>query len=158
LEYNGAQEVMQEFMKDPVANIKLLHYPPNVKTKDDGIESIGAGAHTDFGCTTILLQQPDKHGLQVLFPPTNTWISVPAKENVFIVNVGDLLDKWTKGKYRSAVHRVVNVNTTDRYSIAFFYQGNLATELRPLDGSYIDKTSTETVEEHIKGKFKKTFG
>lgn len=158
LEYDGAQMVMQEFMKDPVANIKLLHYPPNVKTEDDTNENIGAGAHTDFGCTTILLQQPEKHGLQVLYPPTNTWISVPAKEDAFIVNVGDLLDKWTKGKYRSAVHRVVNVNSTDRYSIAFFYQGNLSTELRPLDGSDIGKMFTETVEEHIRSKFKKTFG
>jgi isopenicillin N synthase-like dioxygenase len=88
-----------------------------------------AGAHTDFGATTILLQQPDKHRLQILYPPTNTWILMPAKEDVFIVNVGGLLDKWTKGKYRSAVHRVVNISTPDRYSLAFFYQGNLATEL-----------------------------
>jgi isopenicillin N synthase-like dioxygenase len=71
--------------------------------------------------------------------------------------VGDLLDKWTKGVYRSAVHRVVNVSKTNRYSVPFFYHGNLSTKLRPLDGSAGDG-ETETVEEHIKGRFKKTFG
>jgi isopenicillin N synthase-like dioxygenase len=115
-----------------------------------------AGAHTDFGCTTILLQQPNQHGLQVLYPPTNSWIPVPAKEDVLIVNVGDLLQKWTKGEYRSAVHRVVNVSETDRYSVPFFYHGNLGTKLAPLDGS--DDGEEETVEEHIRGRFVKSFG
>jgi isopenicillin N synthase-like dioxygenase len=73
------------------------------------------------------------------------------------VNVRDLLDKWTKGVYKSAAHRVVNVSTTDRYSVPFFYHGNLSTRLRPLDGSEGDGEA-ETVEEHIKGRFKKTFG
>jgi isopenicillin N synthase-like dioxygenase len=84
---------------------------------------------------------------------------VPAKEDVFIVNIGDLLQKWTKGEYKSAVHRVVNVSTTDRYSVPFFYHGNLSTRLSPLDGSLADGDGdAETVEEHIKGRFRKTFG
>lgn len=62
-------------------------------------------------------------------------------------------------KYRSAVHRVVNVSTTDRYSVPFFYQGNLATKLDPLDGSGSRANEGgETVEQHIKEMFKKTFG
>ncbi len=72
-----------------------------------------------------------------------------------IVNVGDLLQKWTKGEYKSAVHRVVNVSETDRYSVPFFYHGNLTTKLAPLDGSGEGKQ--ETVEEHIIGRFVKTF-
>jgi isopenicillin N synthase-like dioxygenase len=102
------------------------------------------------------LQQPGQHGLQVWYPPTKSWIPVPAREDVFIVNVGDLLDKWTKGVYRSAVHRVLNVSETDRYSVPFFYLGNLKTKLKPLDGS--GDRDGETVEEHIRGQFGKTFG
>jgi isopenicillin N synthase-like dioxygenase len=73
--------------------------------------------------------------------------------------VGDLLDKWTAGKYRSAVHRVVNISTTDRYSVPFFYQGNLETKLDPLDRSRGGTgEASETVEQHIKGMFRKSFG
>jgi isopenicillin N synthase-like dioxygenase len=54
------------------------------------------------------MQQPNQIGLQVLYAPTNKWIPVPAIEDVYVVNIGDLLDGWTKGQYRSAVHRVVN--------------------------------------------------
>lgn len=74
------------------------------------------------------------------------------------MNVGDLLDKWTRGKYRSAVHRVVNVSTTNRYSVPFFYHGNLTTRLKPLDRGEDPEAETATVEEHIKGRFRKTFG
>jgi isopenicillin N synthase-like dioxygenase len=72
------------------------------------------------------------------------------------VNVGDLLRKWTKGEYRGAVHRVVNLSETDKYSVPFFYHGNLGTKLAPLDGS--GDGEEETVEEHIRGRFAKTFG
>ena len=77
-----------------------------------------------------------------------------AREDVFIINVGDLLNKWTKGVYRIAMHRVVNVSEADRYVVLFFYHGNLKTKLQPLDESGYGEE--ETVEEHIKGMFRKT--
>jgi isopenicillin N synthase-like dioxygenase len=49
----------------------------------------------------------------------------------------------------------VNVSAADRYSVPFFYQGDLATKMDPLDGS---PGAGETVEQHIMGMFKKTFG
>ncbi|RFU32381.1 hypothetical protein B7463_g3977, partial [Scytalidium lignicola] len=146
-----ADDIFEEFMLEPVANVRLLHYPPQT-SKDE--RQLGAGAHTDFGCITLLLQQPDTTGLEVLYPPTNSWIPVPAVADRFIVNIGDLLDKWTGGHYRSALHRVINFGETDRYSVPFFYSGNLATRLMPLDGS---EGEGITVEEHIKGKFKKSY-
>ncbi|KAE8445365.1 hypothetical protein EG329_013487 [Mollisiaceae sp. DMI_Dod_QoI] len=143
-------DVFNEFMEQPIANLKLLHYPPN-ESKD----RLGAGAHTDFGCITLLLQQPGSEGLQVLSPLTSTWIPVPSVADRYVVNVGDLLDRWTGGHYRSTVHRVVDVGKKDRYSIPFFYHGNLATTLKPLDGR--DCPDAITVEEHIRGKFRKSY-
>ncbi|CZR68452.1 related to gibberellin 20-oxidase [Phialocephala subalpina] len=143
-------DVFNDFMQSPVANLKLLHYPPN-ESKD----RLGAGAHTDFGCLTLLLQQPHSTGLQVLSPLTGTWIPVPSVPDHYVVNIGDLLDRWTGGRYRSTVHRVVNVGREDRYSIPFFYHGNLATEMRPLDGS--ECADAVTVEDHIRGKFRKSY-
>ncbi|KUJ21476.1 putative leucoanthocyanidin dioxygenase [Mollisia scopiformis] len=143
-------DVFNEFMKQPVANLKLLHYPPN-----ESKSRLGAGSHTDFGCITLLLQQPGSEGLEVLSPLTNTWIPIPSTADRYVVNVGDLLHRWTKGHYRSTVHRVVDVGKTDRYSIPFFYHGNLATTISPLDGSV--SLNAITVEEHIRGKFRKSY-
>ena len=100
---------------------------------------------------TILLQQPDHPGLEVL-SPDKTWIPLPATEDVLIVNIGDVLQKFTEGKFKSAVHRVVNVGVGDRYSVPFFYHGNLRVRTRRVQGD------TETVEEHILGRFRATFG
>lgn len=74
------------------------------------------------------------------------------------MNVADLLQRWTGGEYRSAVHRVVNVSEGDRYSVPFFYHGNSSTKLAPLDGSWSGDGKEKTVEEHIRGRFVKTFG
>ncbi|KPI43057.1 putative iron/ascorbate oxido [Cyphellophora attinorum] len=111
--------VLQNFTREPAANLKLLHYPPHL-SKDE--RQFGAGAHTDFGALTILLQQPGKHGLQVFDRSSGEWIAVPAVEDIFVVNIGDLIQKWTDGEYNSTVHRVVNISGGDRYSVPCFYQ------------------------------------
>ncbi|OAA55852.1 Oxoglutarate/iron-dependent oxygenase [Niveomyces insectorum RCEF 264] len=144
--------VLEEFTFQPVANIRLLHYPPQESTDQ---RHVGAGAHTDFGCITLLLQEPDQTGLEVLYPPTNEWIPVPAVAGRYVVNIGDLLQGWTAGEYRSAMHRVRNLGGKDRYSIPFFYNGNMDFTLRPLDGS--DDAHAITVEQHIQNKFSASY-
>ena len=143
--------VLTAFANDPVMNLKLLHYPPHNSTDD---RQFGAGAHTDFGTLTILLQQPGKHGLQVYHEKTDEWLSVPAVEDVFVINMGDLIQKWTDGKYSSTLHRVVNASDGDRYSVPCFYHGDMGATnpFKPGDDS------GETVEDHIRKKFDKSYG
>jgi len=143
--------VLETFTKEPVVNLKLLHYPPHL-SKD--ARQFGAGAHTDFGAITMLLQQPGKHGLQVYYEPTNEWLPVPAAEGIIIVNMGDLVRKWTDGRYSSTLHRVINISGGDRYSVPCFYQGDLSATnpFKPGD------ESSETVEEHIRRKFDQSYG
>lgn len=105
------------------------------------------GAHTDFGGITFVLQQPGTKGLEVFYPPREVWIPVPAQENAFVANIGDLVHMWTGKYFRSATHRVSDVGTTHRYSAPFFYNGNMELTIHPLDGS-----PSMTVEEHIQGK------
>ncbi|KAK0280463.1 hypothetical protein LTR35_008105 [Friedmanniomyces endolithicus] len=142
--------VLEHFTKEPVVNLKLLHYPKHI-SKDE--RQYGAGAHTDFGAITILLQQPGKHGLQVYHTPSNAWLPVPAVEDSLVINIGDLVNKWTDGKYNSTLHRVVNASDGDRYSVPCFYHGDLGATnpFKPGDGS-------ETVEEHIRRKFDISYG
>ncbi|KAH7371916.1 hypothetical protein BKA64DRAFT_269417 [Cadophora sp. MPI-SDFR-AT-0126] len=148
-------DIFDSLMTDPVANVKLLHYPPNpaLSTRE---APIGAGAHTDFGSITILLQQPNHHGLEALHPSTKTWVPISAQEDVLIVNIGDLLQKWTKGLFKSPLHRAINASPHHRYSVPFFYHGNLSTRLNPLDGS--GDGTEETAGEHIAGKLLRSFG
>ena len=144
-------EVLDSFTRDPVQNLKLLHYPRH--TSQDP-KQFGAGEHTDFGALTMLLQQPGKHGLQVHYARTGEWLDVPARDDVFVVNLGDLTQKWTKGAYRSTVHRVINASGGDRYSVPCFYEGNFAAT-NPFDPS---DTNGETVEEHVRKKFDSSYG
>ncbi|KAK5685140.1 hypothetical protein LTS10_003216 [Elasticomyces elasticus] len=142
--------VLEAFTEEPVVNLKLLHYPKHIS---EDPKQFGAGAHTDFGAITILLQQPDKHGLQVWHAPSDAWLPVPAVEDVFVINMGDLVHKWTDGRYSSTIHRVVNASGGDRYSVPCFYQGALSATnpFKPGD-------NTETVEQHIRRKFDMSYG
>jgi isopenicillin N synthase-like dioxygenase len=128
-----------------------LYIPFSIQN-DINISRHKAGAHTDFGGITFLLQQPGTAGLQVLYPPTKEWIPVPATENSFVVNIGDLLGIWTGGFYRSAVHRVINTGVKHRYSAPFFYNGNMDLRFTPLNGAQ----GETTVETHIRGKLSAT--
>jgi isopenicillin N synthase-like dioxygenase len=144
-----SDDVFDEFISDPVGSVKMLHYPPRSADGpkiggehpyhsralcleiDQSDTAFTAGAHTDFGAITLLLQHPGQEGLEVLHPTTDTWIPVPTRENTFVVNIADVLGAWTNGLYRSATHRVINNSTTDRYSVPFFFDGTMATKMSP---------------------------
>lgn len=112
------------------------------------------GDHTDFGGITLLLQQPDREGLEVWYPPTESWIPVPVQENSFVINIGDMIQKWTGGYYRSARHRVITQSEKHRFSVPFFFNGNMKLKIKALDGSGVETT----VGEHIKQRFVETLG
>lgn len=143
--------VLDSFCAEPVQNLKLLHYPQHISTDE---RQFGAGAHTDFGAITMLLQQPGKHGLQVYYAADNKWLDVPAVEDVIVVNIGDLVQKWTNGTYRSTLHRVINAAEGDRYSVPCFYEGDFRAT-NPFDPG--DKNG-ETVEEHVRRRFDSSYG
>lgn len=135
---------------EPLAALRPLHYPPSPTA------SIGAGAHTDFGALTLLLQD-DHPGLQVYDAPSDSWIPVPPNPDAYVVNIGDMLQMWTKGVYRSTLHRVINAGTKDRYSVPFFYDGNLACRLVPFDGREGEGGDVLTVEDHMKERVASTY-
>ncbi len=143
--------VFDDFCRDPIAAIRLLHYPSHPQTDDATL--VGAGAHTDFGAITLLLQ--DGHaGLQVLNQFTKEWIDVPPQEHAYVVNVGDMLEAWTSGTYKSNVHRVINASGIDRYSVPFFLDGNADCVIKPLDGS---QGKPFTVEQHMLSRYAATY-
>ena len=99
----------------------LLHYPKKKKSDiDAGL--FGTGAHSDYDLFTILLTDHNR-GLQILYE--NKFIDIEYKENAFVVNIADTLEKWTNDIFKSAIHRVViNDGLNDRYSIPYFVAAN----------------------------------
>lgn len=77
-----------------------------------------------------------------------------------MVNVGDMLQMWTSGKYKSSLHRVINKSGTDRYSVPYFFDGNIECVLRPLDGTVPSWEGGVplTVEGHMRERFSSTYG
>lgn len=117
----------------PISALRALHYPATTGAALDRQQR--AGAHTDYGSLTILLPQPGSKGLQI-HAPGGTWIDVPAPEGAFVINIGDLMARWTADRWVSTLHRVVAIpDQPTRQSLAFFHQPNWDAEITPLDGS-----------------------
>jgi len=105
---------------NPAAILRLIHYPPTPKTSD---KERGCGAHRDFGCITLLLQD-QVGGLQVQDEETGEYLDIAPIPGAYVVNLGNLMARWTNHHYTSNTHRVLNFSPIDRYSIPFFYSGN----------------------------------
>lgn len=116
-----AEDALDGFCDDASAMVRLVHYPPQPANPEPNEK--GCGAHTDWGAFTFLLQD-DAGGLQVQ-DRTDGWIHATPIPGTFVVNVGDMLARWTNGRYQSTMHRVVNVSGRDRISVPFFFMGKL---------------------------------
>jgi len=107
--------------------LKLNHYPP--QTILDETEMIGVGGHCDGGTFTILWQD-SLGGLEVR-NKRGDWVGVAPIEGMFVINIANLLQRWTNGRFSSTEHRVINRYGTDRYSIAFFVYPSHSTIVEP---------------------------
>jgi isopenicillin N synthase-like dioxygenase len=116
----------------PLDILRLLRYPSQPIVDD--ADQIGTGAHSDFDCFTVLCQDPSG-GLQVL-NSHGEWIDALPIDGTFLINVGDMLERWSNGRFVSTVHRVINRSGGERYSIVFFAAPNHATVVECLPGCY----------------------
>ena len=112
-------------------SLRLLRYPLCSSTLISDSQ-LGAGAHTDYGLTTFLFQEA-VGGLEICDRDGN-WHDIEPEEGVVLINSGDLLERWTNGRYRSTPHRVKPITRgTDRFSIAFFVDPDSETEVNVLE-------------------------
>lgn len=108
--------------KDHVTVLRMIHYPPRPSHEHDN----GAGAHTDYGCVTLLLQD-DIGGLQVKHR-NGEWVDATPMEGALVVNIGDLMQRWTNDEYISTAHRVrASESNVHRYSFPFFVEPDYET-------------------------------
>jgi isopenicillin N synthase-like dioxygenase len=120
-------------LRNPMPVLRLLHYPPQPARPEPG--QIGCGAHTDWGALTLLAQ--DKTGGLQVQDRKGEWLDVMPLEGALVVNLGDLMSRWTNDRYRSTLHRVVPADSSrDRYAIAYFFEIDHDTVVTPLPGCH----------------------
>jgi isopenicillin N synthase-like dioxygenase len=102
------------------SNLMANYYPADHRPAGE----IRLSQHSDWGNLTILLQDESQRGLQVL-NDCGEWLDVPVVPGSFVINIGDLLARWTNDRWVSTVHRVVsNGAGGERFSLPFFHQPN----------------------------------
>jgi len=107
-----------------IGTMRLNYYPAQERAPVPG--QLRAGAHTDYGGFTILSGEDMPGGLQIC-ARDGRWMDVATTPMRFVVNIGDLLMRWTNDRWLSNLHRVVNPPVGDgrpRLSIAFFNHPN----------------------------------
>ncbi|UXY52346.1 2-oxoglutarate and iron-dependent oxygenase domain-containing protein [Pseudomonas tohonis] len=110
---------------EPISVFRMIHYPP--RHTASSAEQQGAGAHTDYGCVTLLYQD-DAGGLQVR-NVHGEWIDAPPIPGSFVVNIGDMMARWSNDRYTSTPHRVISPLGVHRYSMPFFAEPHPDTEI-----------------------------
>jgi isopenicillin N synthase-like dioxygenase len=156
LDLGVSEDFFADKMDRPIATLRLLHYPEQPANPSPGEK--GCGAHTDWGAITFLLQD-DAGGLQVRGP--DGWIDAAPVPGSFVVNLGDMMERWTNGRYRSTMHRVINTSGRPRISIPFFFDGPPAYEVACLPTCLRDGELPQfppiTVGEHLAEMVRRTY-
>ncbi|WP_375462908.1 isopenicillin N synthase family dioxygenase [uncultured Methylobacterium sp.] len=116
---------------DPSLVLRFVHYPDQPEPPAPG--QLRYGAHHDYGGLTILRQDASPGGLEVA-DREGRWHEAGIVPNSFVINVGDLMSRWTNERWRSTLHRVSNpdrglTGSTARLSMVAFTGPNESAEV-----------------------------
>ncbi|KAG8824307.1 hypothetical protein FRC19_002077 [Serendipita sp. 401] len=155
-----ADNFFDPFFQNQLAHVKLAHYyRPEGEREED--TNIGVSPHTDWGAITILLQD-SVGGLEVFDQSSDEWIKVMPIPDAFVVNLGDLLARWTNDRYKSTKHRVISPPIgVHRYSIPFFSQGYPDYMVKVIPSCVAEGEQAKyppiRAEDYLKTKFESTY-
>ncbi|XP_021825497.1 protein SRG1-like isoform X2 [Prunus avium] len=111
-----------------VVQVLRVNYYPTCHMPDN---VLGLSPHSDTGTITILMQEDNVTGLQIR--KGGEWVPVKPIPNALVVNVGDVIEILSNGKYKSIEHRAVTTETKARISYASFLLPHLDVEVEPFD-------------------------
>ncbi|HTZ35108.1 MAG TPA: 2-oxoglutarate and iron-dependent oxygenase domain-containing protein [Stellaceae bacterium] len=143
-----------------ISQLRLMHYPPPERAPLAG--QLRAGAHSDLGMMTLIYSDNDVGGLEVM-RRDGTWVAAPRTADAFVVNLGDLMMRWTNDRWRSTLHRVVNPADGEalrsrRLSLGMFFIPNYDAEIAPLPGTGAPRYAATTVAAYRTERFARTAG
>jgi isopenicillin N synthase-like dioxygenase len=120
------------FADEAHANLRFLHYPPQDADEDN---LFGQAPHTDNSFMTALART-EVPGLAVRLPPNGPmggeWFAPPIIPGTFLINLGNVMRRWSNNRFLSTPHGVLNESGVDRYSIAYFHSPNPAATIECL--------------------------
>ncbi len=140
----------------PLSRASFVYYP----SEDPQSEAprFGVGPHTDFGVLTVLCQ--DQNGGLQIQNYAGDWIEAPPIDGTLVVNVGDLLERWTDGAFRSTPHRVVNTSGRERLSLVLAFDPDPETRIDARDiygADYPAKQAAITCGDYLIARFARAF-
>jgi isopenicillin N synthase-like dioxygenase len=129
-----ADFMRQDFATDHTGFVRLNYYPTRDPLAELSIEhqataDLGIHHHTDAGALTVLLQD-DVGGLQVY--RDGFWYDIPTIEGAIVINTGDMMQVWSNDIYNAPIHRVLAMESKERYSIPFFFNPAASCMVNPL--------------------------
>ncbi|KAF8195609.1 hypothetical protein K438DRAFT_1968121 [Mycena galopus ATCC 62051] len=161
------EQFFDEKIREQSHNLRLLSYPPIKRALLDNEGQARSGAQSDYGTLTLLFQD-QVGGLEVQNPHTGVFIPAPPIPGTIVVNVADLLARWSNDVLRSTLHRVVappakpinleEAITPARQSIAFFCNPNFSAEIACLPNcGPVAKYPPISTEAYIVGRLAATY-
>ena len=136
-------------LQHPPSQLRLIHYPFDAGAEDRP----GIGAHTDYECFTLLFATAP--GLQVIDKQGN-WIDVPLIEGTMIMNIGDMMEILSNGRYVATKHRVKKVKE-ERYSFPLFFSCDYDFIVAPVIEQETPRYSPLKGGEHLYNQTAQTF-
>ncbi|MBB4858935.1 isopenicillin N synthase-like dioxygenase [Novosphingobium chloroacetimidivorans] len=136
-------------LRQPPSQLRLIHYPHDPVAQDRP----GIGAHTDYECFTLLFATAP--GLQIL-RKDGIWADVPVHEGALIMNVGDMMEIMSNGRYLATRHRVRKVRE-ERYSFPMFFSCDYDHVVAPLIPGEPPKYAPLHCGEHLFNQTAQTF-
>lgn len=152
------EDFFAERYAKPLQRTQVVYYPAQPASMD--AEQYGVAPHSDFGCITLLYQD-STGGLEVK-NLAGDWVAATPVAGSLVVNVGDLLERWSNKRFASTKHRVVNRSGRERMSIATFYDPSFSAVVDPRDLGLGDEEQPmfepTTAGDHIAGRIQRSFG
>jgi len=129
-----AEYLHADFVKHHTGFIRLNYYPvkdppANSTVGHQSQADLGIHHHTDAGALTVLMQD-EVGGLQVY--KDGFWHNIPPVPGAMVINTGDMMQVWSNDVYQAAIHRVLAMESTARYSIPFFFNPAANSRVSPL--------------------------
>jgi isopenicillin N synthase-like dioxygenase len=161
-----ALDLDEDFFADKInhhiSRLRVRNYPAPLVPPQPG--QLRAGVHADYGSLTILRAEDKPGGLQVL-NRAGEWVDVPIAPDSYIINIGELMARWTNGLWKATLHRVVNppaelASASRRLSLVFFHNPNYDAPVAALPGTVPEgeapKFPPTTSGDHLRAQFVRT--